>query len=85
MSTKKTATKKSPENPVQVLREAQCKSLGGSATLTYHIGQNEAGDILFKIAGNTGGGIFSKEWVAFDDIQAAFVGIHGPILSISDS
>lgn len=85
MSTKKTATKKNPENPVQVLREAQCKSLEGSATLTYQIGQNDASDILFKISGNTGGGFWSAEWVSFTDIQAAFEawGTATPITSMA--
>ena len=85
MSTKKTATKKNPENPVQVLREAQCKSLEGSATLHYQIGTDESGAIHFKIAGNTGGGFFSNEWVAFDDIQAAFNdwGSDTPITSMA--
>ena len=50
MSTKKTATKKNPKNPVQVLKETQCKSLEGSATLTYQIGIDDDGAILFKIA-----------------------------------
>ena len=89
MATKKSpATKqnpKSPETPVQVLREAQCKSLEGSATLTYQIGQNDASDILFKISGNTGGGFWSAEWVAFTDIQAAFEawGNEAPITSMA--
>jgi len=85
MSTKKTATKNNRENPVQVLREAQCKSLEGSATLTYQIGQNDASDILFKISGNTGGGFWSAEWIAFDDIQAAFRawGTDTPITSMA--
>jgi hypothetical protein len=46
MSTKKTANKKNPNNPVQVLKEANCKSLEGSATLTYQIGIDDDGAIL---------------------------------------
>jgi hypothetical protein len=89
MATKKsTATKqnpKSPENPVQILREAQCKSLEGSATLTYLIGIDEAGAIQLKIAGNTGGGFFSNEWIGFSDIQDAFKawGDDTPITSMA--
>ena len=88
MSTKKTATKKNPKNPetpVQVLREATCKSLEGSATLTYQIGIDDDGTILFKISGNTGGGFWSAEWVSFTDIQAAFEawGTDTPITSMA--
>ena len=85
MSTKKTATKKNPENPTQVIKEAQCKSLEGSATLHYQIGTDDDGAILFKIASNSGGGFFSNEWVAFTDIQAAFEawGNEMPITSMA--
>ena len=86
MATKKSpATNKNPKNPVQVLREAQCKSLEGSATLTYQIGIDGDGDIYFKIASNTGGGFFSNEWVSFTDIQAAFKawGDEAPITSMA--
>jgi len=89
MSSKKLpATKKNPnnpENPVQVIKEAQCKSLEGSATLTYQIGTDNDGAVHFKIASNTGGGFFSNEWVAFDDIEAAFKawGTDTPITSMA--
>ena len=89
MSTKKSpATKNNPEtpdNPVRVLKEAQCKSLEGSAKLTYHIGIDDAGDIHFKIAENSGGGFFSNEWISFLDIQAAFKdwGDETPITSMA--
>ena len=86
MATKKSpATKKNPENPIQVLREATCKSLEGSATLTYQIGIDDSGAIHFKIASNTGGGFFSNEWVSFTDIQAAFKawGDEVPITSMT--
>jgi hypothetical protein len=89
MATKKsTATKKNPENPetpIQVIKEASCKSLEGSATLTYQIGNDETSAIQFRIDKNSGSGFFSDEWVAFDDIQAAFKawGTETPITSMA--
>ena len=89
MATKKsTATKitpKSPETHIKVIKETNCKSLEGSATLTYQIGTTETSAIHFKISGNTGGGFFSNEWIAFDDIQAAFKawGDDTPITSMA--
>ena len=65
---KTTATKTNPNNPetpVQVLKEANCKTLEGSATLSYQIGKNDTGDIHFKIAENAGGGFFSNECIDF--------------------
>ena len=75
MATKKSTTKQNPETPVtpvQVLREATCKSLEGSAILHYKIGLDEVGEIQLKIEKNSGGGFFSAEWVAFNAIQQAF-------------
>lgn len=73
MSSKKSAAlKPNPKNPTQIIKEATCKSLEGSATLTYQIGLDDTGTIHFKIAGNTGGGFYSAEWVAFTAIQKAF-------------
>jgi len=76
MATKKSpATKqnpKSPKNPVQVLKEAQCKSLEGSATLHYQVRLDDAGEIQLKIDRNSGGGFFSNEWISFTAIQKAF-------------
>ena len=76
MATKKSQAKKanpkSPKTPVQVLKEATCKSLEGSATLHYQIRLDGAGEIQLKIDKNSGGGFFSAEWVAFNAIQEAF-------------
>ena len=68
MSAKYQATKNIPKKPIQVIKEAQCKSLEGSATLTYQIGLGDAGEIQLKIDKNSGGGFFSNEWVAFTAI-----------------
>jgi len=71
-STAKKTNPKSPKNPVQVIKEAQCKSLEGSATLHYQIGLDDAGEIQLKIDKNAGGGFFSNEWISFTAIQQAF-------------
>jgi hypothetical protein len=75
MATKKsTATKKNPEtpeNPVQVLKEANCPTSSGKSILGYQVGTDDSGAIYLKIASNDGGGYFSNEWIAFTDIQAA--------------
>ncbi len=76
MATKKSSTTKqnleTPKTPIQVLKEAQCKSLEGSATLHYLVGTNDAGEIQLKIDKNSGGGFFSNEWISFTAIQQAF-------------
>jgi hypothetical protein len=69
-----TATNKSTdtqEPAITTIKKSTCKTLQGTATLTYHIGLDDTGAIHWKIAASTGNGMFSKEWVAFTDIQQA--------------
>ena len=54
---------------IQLLATATCKTLSGKSTLTYHIGRTPDSEIHFRIHGNTGGGFFSPEWIAWKDIQ----------------
>ena len=60
------------DSSIRILKVATCPSLSGKSTLTYHIGCNEKSRILFRIADNTGGGFFSKEWIALDTILNIF-------------
>jgi hypothetical protein len=60
---------KSEDNPdMKVLKTATCKTLSGKSTLTYQIGCTPDSIVHLRIAGNTGGGFFSDEWIAFDDV-----------------
>ena len=64
--------KKPEDNPdMRVLRTATCKTLSGKSTLTYRIGCLPDSSVHLCIAKNSGGGYFSDEWIAFDDIQEA--------------
>jgi hypothetical protein len=56
---------------MKVLKTSTCKTLSGKSTLTYRIGCTPDSIIHLCIAGNTGGGFFSDEWVAFEAIQEA--------------
>jgi hypothetical protein len=57
------------DNPdMRVLKSSTCKTLSGKSTLTYQIGCNPDSVIHLRIAGNDGGGFFSDEWIAFDDV-----------------
>ncbi len=70
-STTTTATDSPKEAPVTTIKKSTCKTLQGTATLTYHIGLDDTGAIHWKIAGSTGNGMYSREYVAFTDIQKA--------------
>ena len=83
-----TATDKSTgtqEPPITTIKKSTCKTLQGTATLTYHIGLDDTGAIQWKIASSSGNGMFSTEYVAFTDIQKALADWPGdlPITSMT--
>jgi hypothetical protein len=53
---------------MKVLKTATCKTLSGKSTLTYQIGVTPDSIVHLRIAKNDGGGFFSDEWIALDDI-----------------
>lgn len=54
-----------------ILKIAQCPSVSGKSTLTYHIGRTDEGDIQLRIHANTAAGFFSQEWLSLDVIEDA--------------
>jgi hypothetical protein len=63
--------KKSEDNPdIKVLKTATCPTLTGKSTLTYQIGLSPESIVHLRISKNSGGGFFSDEWIALDDILA---------------
>jgi len=50
--------------PMRVLKIATCPTNSTKANLIYHIGCNAENELHFRITANTGGGLFSPEWVA---------------------
>lgn len=75
---------KSSSNPapsIRIIKVATCLSATGKATLTYHIGTDSKNEILFRIYGNTGGGLFSSEWLLLSAIQAALKQAPFPLTS----
>lgn len=77
-TTLQTATSSSPDEAgksaievlaMRILKLADCPTLSGRSTLTYHVGCNTTGDIRFRVTGNTGGGFFNADWIALETIQ----------------
>ena len=60
------ATKEQPD--MKTLKTATCKTLSGKSTLTYQIGATPDSTVHLRIAKNTGGGYFSTELLAVDDV-----------------
>jgi hypothetical protein len=54
---------------VKVLHSATCVSLSGKSNIAYQIGTDPESNIYLRIHANTGGGFFSPEWVALEEVQ----------------
>ena len=54
---------------IRILKKANCPTLSGESTLTYHIGCTAKSEIHIRIHANDGGGFFSREWVTWKEIQ----------------
>jgi hypothetical protein len=66
---------------IRILKEASCPTSSGKATLTYHIGCTSDKNIQFRVVANTGGGLFSPEWVSLSAIKPAFEQVPFPLTS----
>ena len=66
---------------MRIIKVATCLNNSGKATLSYHIGCNTDNDIQFRVIANTGGGLFSPEWISLSAIQVAFKKAAVPLTS----
>ena len=66
---------------MRILKIASCLTSSGKATLNYHIGCTKDKDIQFRLIANTGGGLFSPEWISLSAIQPAFAQAPLPLTS----
>ncbi len=61
------------EEEIKVIKTASCPSLSGSSTITYEIGSR--GDSQYiRLSGNSGGGLFCRDWISIADIQQLLSG-----------
>jgi hypothetical protein len=64
--------KSSEDNPdMRIIKTAATKTITGKSTLTYQVGCLPDSTIHLRVTKNTGAGMFSDEWVKYDDIQEA--------------
>ena len=59
-----------PTDPVITpVRKTTCKTFNGRSTLSYELGNDQQGALHWRITRNTGGGLFSNEWISFSAIR----------------
>ncbi len=66
---------------MRVLKIATCPTNSGRATLAYQVGCSAEHDIYFRVTANTGGGLFSPEWVSLKSMLATLDVAHKPLAS----
>ena len=65
-------------DPIEVICTGTCESLSGRSDLSFAIGRHtEDGTLLLAITGNSGGGMWCKDWCSASDIQDAVLGESG--------
>lgn len=64
--------------PIEVIYTGTCESLSGRSDLTFAVGRHaEDGTLHLAITGNSGGGMFCKDWVSASAIQDVVLGEEG--------
>jgi len=66
---------------MRIIKVVSCPTSTGKTTLTYHIGCTTDKDIQFRVVANTGGGLFSPEWISLSAIKPAFEQAPFPLTS----
>lgn len=57
---------------VLILKTAEAPSLSGKSTLTYQIGASSPDQLFIRISGNSGGGLYCKDWFDLSAIESNF-------------
>ncbi len=66
---------------IRIIKINSCKSLSGKSSLEYQLGCLGDSDIYIRVVKNSGGGWFSKEWIALQKIIAALESSKYPLTS----
>ena len=66
----KASNSKQPETVIRVLKHSVCQSISGRSNLVYEIGIDEKKDLHLRIVKNSGRGMFNKDWISLQTIQA---------------
>lgn len=65
-------------DPIAEIYEGQCESLSARSVISFAIGRHtEDGTLHLAITGNSGGGMFSKDWCSASTIQDVVFGESG--------
>ena len=66
---------------LRIIKQQQCSSASGKSVLTYHVAVDDKQLPWIRIASNSGGGLFSPEWVSLDALQEVLASATKPVTS----
>jgi len=69
------------QKEIRILKTGECPSLSGRSTLAYRIGSDNFDDIYLSLTGNTGQGLFNKDWVSLADFNQVLLMLKNPFTS----
>lgn len=62
-------------DPIEVIYTGNCESLSGRSALTFSVGRHtDDGTLHLSITGNTGAGMWCRDWASASDIQDVVLG-----------
>lgn len=65
-------------DPIEKIYEGQCESLSARSVISFAIGRHaEDGTLHLAITGNSGGGMWCKDWASASSIQDVVLGEAG--------
>jgi len=70
----------STKQETRILKTSETASLSGKSTLTYQIGLKDD-ELCIALTGNSGAGIFNKDWFALEEIYSLLASQKKPITS----
>lgn len=57
-------------DPIEVISQGHCDSLSGRSIISFEIGKHpDDGSLHIRISGNSGRGMYCKDWVSSDSIH----------------
>jgi len=71
----------SNEQEMRIMKTGECSSLSGKSTLAYQVGCNTDNEIYIALTGNSGSGIFNKDWFDIEEIFSLLAHRKNPITS----
>ncbi|MCB2183112.1 MAG: hypothetical protein KQH63_13840 [Desulfobulbaceae bacterium] len=66
---------------IRILKTGECPSLSGRSSLTYNIGCKDDKEVYLQLTGNTGQGIFNKDWISLVELDSVLASGEKPITS----